>query len=582
MSKNTQLNWPETNTRSLCRELQSGIAREYKQQRLVLLWGLIFLGYFLFVVQWYSISNFTGSINADPSLSTGWGAAFYDGSTPNALISGATNWVITLGRAFGSIMAGWLIAKVGHKYAVTTVLGLMVLSFPFLIVSQNAEWNSLSLVGGAQANQDNIAVTGFSLFVVFRIFLAIGGTTLITYTNSVIARMDASERPKYLVANQFGFNGGAFFANIFFVIPGVAAAVTGNTAVWTGILAGFICLTFILLILYVMYGIEVVPRENKKVLAQAESQVTFGKVFKQSDTWKLACIFAVWLISVVFINSSTMRTFIEQSPANFRALVVDNVMFGTADKIATSMAGSHSYFWVWPAFTCAFVAGYLIGVFWLATFGKTIFNRKSYTYTLFALGYVFMMISLLSGYFGGYDNAIALAAMLIFITLSGSCLWSIQAVLLTIPQQMEGSNPKYMGIIAGLIWGIGYFGYTIGEASLGTITSYVNPFAFSSHIKDSVNAIGAGLNLSYDTAQEEFLKLSPELIKAYEAPGTIIMIVLYWLILIIIFPLIYLLPTCGYYKANGEFVEFSEKWNPFKLSMWNITNSEFQIKNYLS
>ena len=562
MNTQAQLNSQGINSQGL----GSKQNEQYSPKRLALLWGLIFCGYFLFVLQWYSIGN----------LSAGWGDAFYQGSV-NPLISGATNWVITLGRAFGSIMAGWLIAKVGHKYAVVTVLGLMILSFPFLIVSQNEAWNSLSLAGGAQANQDNIAVAGFSLFIIFRIFLGIGGTTLITYTNSIIAKMNMTQRPKYMVANQFGFNAAAFFANIFFVIPGVAKEITDDPRIWTGLLAGFLVLILVLLILYLIYGVEVVPRESKKLLASAESQIKFTHVLKQSDTWKLCSLSAILIVSVIFINSSAMRTFIEQSPANFQALVIDNVVFS---KMATSMSGSNSYFWVWPMFTCSFMLGLLVGAFWLGSFAKTIFERRNYVFTIVALGYVFMMISLLSGYFGGYANPFALAAMLIFICLSGACLWCVQPTILSIPQQMERSNAKYMGIVAGLIWGVGYLGYTVAEASLSSIASYVDVFKFANQINDSVQAIGSGLNFA--DAQDKFAQLDTSLIKTHETLGITLMIVLYWVILVAIFPIVYVLPKCGYRKQNGEFVLFTEKWSPFKLKMWNINNKQFQIASHLN
>ncbi|WP_052663086.1 MFS transporter [Mycoplasmoides pirum] len=558
----------------------------FSRIKLVTLWGLIIVGYFLFVVQWYSISNFQGSINADNNeLSTGWGAAFFK-YAPNPLVSGSLNWTITLGRAGGSILAGWLIAKVGHKYAVITVLSLMVLSFPFLIVCQNADWNALSIAGNAPISSEGVAAAGMTLFVIFRIFLAIGGTTLITYTNSIIAKMDSSDKAKFMTVNQFGFNGGALIANIFFVIPSAFAAVNGNPSIWTGILSSFVVLVFIILILYLMYGIEIVPKDLNKKLQKNSDQLTFGSVFKEKDTLILGSMFIIWLISVVFISSSTIRTFVEQSPANFRALAIDNALNPNVKNINSSQ-----YYWVWPAFICLFVSGFFVGLFSLGSFSKTIFERKFYIRFMFAMGYVCMLISLLCGYLGGYDNSAALAFMLIFIFFSGFFLWSVQPALLTIPQQLIKTNAKYMGIVAGLIWGIGYFGYTIGEIFMSSLTSFVNPF---NNFAGNFVAIGGEIhqkllnnNLNYNAALEEYNKLisNPNLalaqMKLSETSGTIASIVVYWIILFTIFPLTFFLPKSGYWNKDNEFVIFNEKWKPFfNINHWKINNKEYLISTY--
>ncbi|WP_033159782.1 MFS transporter [Mycoplasmoides alvi] len=551
---------------------------EYSQKKLVLLWGLILVGYFLFVVQWYSISNFQGS-GFGTTNANGWGATFFS-SPPSAIVSGSLNWTITLGRAVGSILAGWLIAKIGHKYAVITVLSLMVLSFPFIIVSQNQSWNALSIAGGASLSPDGVATLGMSLFVIFRIFLAVGGTTLITYTNSIISRMDNKEKAKYMTINQFGFNGGAFVANIFFVIPGAIGLVNGNSIIWTAILSSFVILVFIILVLYVLYGTEMVNKSSKSQISPSNEQITLGKVIKEKNTLVLAGMFSIWLISVVFITSSTMRTFIEQSPANFKALAIANALNPNVKNINTS-----SWYWVWPTFICLFVAGFFLGIFWLANFGKTIFERRFFVRFMFAFGYLCMLISLLCGYFGGYDNTAALVFMLIFIFLSGFFLWSVQPILLTIPQQLINSNPRYMGFAAGLIWGIGYLGYTIGEILMSSLTSFVSPFGnFAGNFQIVGETIRNEGITTYNDAIKEFNNLLSTnflSIKSVETPGIIASFIIYWIILCSIFPLTIVQPKSGYWNKNNEFIIFYEKWNPFKNFMqWNIKNKNYLIETY--
>ncbi len=516
--------------------------------QLFVMWLLIFIGYFIFVVQWYSIGNF----------SKGWGQAFFEGGKQSDLIQSVPNWMITFGRSVGSILAGYWIAKWGHKYAVMFVLGLMVISFPFIIVAQNYDWNGLSIAGGSPQH-DGVAVAGFSLFVIFRIFLAVGGTTLISYTNSVIARMPAEKKVKHMTLNQFSFNGGAFFANIFFVIPGFSAAVNNNEAVWTGILSSFVVLALILLIAYYFVADEVVPRKLKTDKFE-KANYSLKDAFCEKENWSLYLIYIVWLVSVVFFNSSTIRNFVERSPINALYLVEYNV---NNKAMVTSMATSEFY-WVWPAFVCCFVSGFVVSIFTITKFSKTVFKRRTYIATMFALGYLFMILSIISGYFGGYGNPAGLAFFLILSFMSGIFLWGAQPVIFTIPQQQEKSNPEYMGVVAGVIWGVGYFGYTIVDASLSSIVTYVDAQNFAALIENATNnAINSKL---------------PDVVKANETAGYITSLVLFFVVLSSVFIIVKFLPDSGYRK-DGQFIKFEKAWNPFDFKHINFLNKEYLIEN---
>lgn len=531
--------------------------KEFSYKKLAVMWGLIFIGYFLFVVQWYSISNFAG----------GWGAAFFLDGKQNELVASVPNWMITLGRSIGSVLAGYWIAKLGHKYAVCFVLALMVISFPFIIVAQNAEWNSLSIAGESSTVGDSsgrTAVAGFSLFVIFRIFLAIGGTTLISYTNSVIAKMPVEKKVGHMTLNQFAFNGGAFVANIFFVIPG-ASDIVSKPAVWTGILSAFVVLVAVILVCYFFIADEVVPKQIKTQTFNEKNKYGLANAFKDKEAWPLYAIYIIWLVSVVFVNSGTMRNFIERSPVNTVFLIQDNINHGLYNtSAAISIAKSNSYFWVWPAYICMFVLGFIVSIFTITKFSKTVFKRKWYIAIVFGLGYLFLFGSILIGYFGGYGNPVALAFYLIFSFMSGIFLWGVQPVIFTIPQQQEKSNPQYVGVLAGVIWGVGYFGYTIVDASLSSIVTYVDTQNYASLVQTHSVQNGGSLD--------------PYTIKPNEAGGYITMIVLLTIILCSVFVICKFLPDSGYRK-DGVFHKFDKNWNPLNFKHYNFTSKEYLISN---
>ncbi|WP_412032297.1 permease [Malacoplasma muris] len=558
---------------------------EIGYKRLVLMWGLILLGYFLFVVQWYSISNFSG----------GYGKNI--GSISNAALNAMPNWTITLMRGVGSVLAGWLMVKIGHKYSVITVLSLMVLSFPFIIFA------SISGIGNPtpDGSGGEYYPVNFGMFLFWRLFLAIGGTTLITYTNSVIAKMPVAERPKYLRINQFGFNGGALFANIFFCF-GISKVINGGDA-WIYILSAFVVLIAILLVMYLIFGKEVVPvqrslNKNAGNITDA-NELTFGKVLKQSYTWKMSTIFIVWLVAVVFINSGSMRNVIEQSPANFKALVEWNWLnqeslktivngeakYSWADAMAKSTLSTNSsvvvgsgYEWVWPTFICMFVSGFFVGLFIIAPFNKTIYKRKFFIHLMFAIGYVFAFMSLMIGYFGGYNNKVALAFFLIFIFISGIFLWSVQPVLLTLYQQCPQASPKYAGIIAGLIWGIGYVGYTVVELLLSVALSYANPFPFAGNIKSVMDALVQANTDGSLTANPSLIfgnSTYMSLAKSTETAGAIIVWIGFAIVCGLVFLPIQMLPPAGIKDKDGNFIPFTKTWKPWE---WNFKKKEILIQ----
>lgn len=537
--------------------------KEISQSRLVLMWALILIGYFLFVVQWYSIGNFSGGYNQNIGNVTG-----------NPALSSMPNWTITFMRGIGSILAGLLIAKIGHKYAVVTVLSLMVLSFPFLIVI-GIKWPEGEYIGKLPDGSGGYHPLAFGLFLFFRLFLAIGGTTLITYTNSVIAKMPNEKKPTFMTINQFGFNGGAFFANIFFCF-GLSSVINGNIAIWLTILALFVALIALMLVVYIFLGKEVVPVKKTSSTFEA-NDVSYLKVFKESYTWKMSTIFIVWLVAVVFINSSTMRTFIEQSPANLETLIRWNAehgkfatnLAGTTLGTATSVVVGSGYNWVWPTFICMFVSGFFVGLIFISPFSKTIFKRKMFINLMFILGYVFALASLMVGYFGGYGNTVSLAFFFILIFISGMFLWAVQPVLLSLYQQAPQSSPKYAGIIAGLIWGIGYVGYTVSELSLSLISSEIEGTKFN----DAVTAANSLLKVPGADVET----ILPKVMGEYVNPmGNTIVIVLFFVILALVFIPINMLPAAGIKDKSGNFIPFTKEWKPWE---WNFKKPENLISN---
>ena len=509
---------------------------KFSHKRMVFLWMIILSGYLLFIIQWYSIQNFAP------------GYEKIIGKLDEPALNAIPNWTITLMRGIGSILAGWIIVKVGHKYSVIIALSLMVISFPFIIVAK--------IPIGEMVN--NIRPINFSLFVIFRLFLAIGGTSLITYTNSIIAKMSQNKKSLFVNINAFGFNAGAFFANIFFVF-GISKFVNNND-IWMWILLSFVFLVVILLILYIIFGVEVIEKPTN-ITKFSDKKIGFRKLIKDSYTWKLGILFGCWLIVAIFMTSPTMRTFIEQSPANFNVLlkwnqnhtIVTSLKDATLNTASNIKIGS-GYEWVWPTFISCFVSGLIIGFFIITPFNKTIYKRKKFMAFIFVVGLIFAAISIMSGYFGGYDNEIALTSFLFFIFLSGIFLWGIQPILLNHYQQQPQTTPEYAGVVSGMVWGLGYIFYTIIEIFLSISQSYVGVIKLFT-IENFENIINKNFGI----------------LKTVEFAGSMIVIVGYFSVSALLFIPLFSLPDSGHKDKLGNFVVFNVEW---KFWYWNFRKKE--------
>lgn len=515
------------------------------QFKYALTWSIIALGYVLFVAQWYAIGYFRPA----------WTPAF--GPVANNLLAfSATDWIITLGRGIGSIMAGFLLAKFGHKYAVMSVLGIMALSFPYIIIAQNAAWNSLSIAGGSPVASDGTAVLGYSLFVIFRVFLGIGGTTLVTYGYSVIAKMPADKRPKFLGLNSALFSVGAILTNIFFTIPGVYKVLV-QQAVWTSILSLLTASSIVLLVLYWIFGVEVLVRKQKQDFK--DNKVSIWQLLTNKSYLPFYTFFGIGLLIAVFVLSQPFRVLIEQSNANAQFLVQLNIEANTSTFSNIVGFSTTKYSFVFPLFTVVFAAGYFLSYFTTNKFLKTIFKRNQVASFLFGTGMVVLIVATTMIYLTGYGNTVALVFFFILAFIAGALIWGVQPIIFSIPLGLKETSPEFASKISALIWAIGYFSYTFYTASLSSIATYVNPnTGFASAIKTA-----------YEMVKTNEASLNALNI-ANASSGQLIALVIFWILSATGVISLYFFPKSGYYK-NGQFIHLDTTFKPWRIGCY-LTN----------
>ena len=391
----------------------------------LLLWGLVLTGYFIFVFNWVIMNKLIGHVADDPtkgSAAVGWIADFFT-TKPSSTTTQAVNYTITAMRGLGAVGAGFVLAKIGHKYAVIIALGLLSLALPAVFFGR---------VGGT---------TGYSLFIIGRMLMAIGGTVLIVYTQPIISRFFSPKQKGVASAiNSVGFNLGAALPLILFMIDPIRTSMLNNWELWAAIVAGT---PIIILLVYLFVG------ENIEIKAATTSSktetlkpATWGSVAKEKNTWKLSLLFGCWIVLVVAV--------ILIMPGHFFGL--HQVEFGKMQ--------------VWEKLLpiVLFLAGLIPGIFLVSWVNKHQVDRRKYISLITSLALIFIIVAYVL-----LAKTKSVVGPSVMMFLAGICAWGIQGAILMIPHELKGNSPQRVAIMIGFVWGIGYLLYTVSNIIMAVV-----------------------------------------------------------------------------------------------------------------
>ena len=386
----------------------------------LLLWLLVLTGYFIFVFNWVIMNKLGGNANDG----TGWISEFFS-STPASTTTQAVNYTITAMRGLGAVGAGFVIAKVGHKYAVIIALSLLSLALPSVFFARIHN------------------ITGYSLFIIGRMFMAIGGTVLIVYTQPIISRFfNAKQKGIISSVNSTGFNIGAALPLILFMVPSIHDSMINNWEIWAAIVAGT---PIILLVVYIFVGqdIDIKTAANTSSSEKAALKpATWGSVAKEKTTWKISVIYGAWIVLVVSVILITPGNFAKIHAAHFSKLVPWELLLPIV----------------------LFLLGLIPGLFLVSWVNKYNVDRRYYIAAVSTLAIVFIAAAYLMNAFVS-----GVVGPAIFMFLAGMCAWGIQGTILLIPHEVKGNSPQRVAIMTGFIWGIAYFVYTIVNIILALV-----------------------------------------------------------------------------------------------------------------
>ncbi|AHH45242.1 hexose phosphate transporter [Mesomycoplasma bovoculi] len=397
----------------------------------VILWALLAFAYLIFVMNWgFASAGLNGKAGLQVNGYLGYlGHFFPDASdAPSSVVNRAVDWGITIGRAIGSILVGWLIVKVSHKYAV-------IISLVFMLFGIAAPYSP-----------------SYAGFIILRTILAIGGTMQIVLLQPVVARyMNQRQKALFSKLSPFFYPIGTIITLLPFVVgEKIKVEIQGQ---WQTIFLVISLLTLIPLIGYIILGAKFDLYPDAIAARQTAEPLSLFKFFKQKDTWVWALLYGSWLIAVVFpfaLSKPLFHRFIGDTTNSYEEQI--NV------------------------FIIVFLAGMFVGPFTVGLISQYQLKRRAFIAGVIGFGVLMYILATITfikgvatevpGQYGGYS-----ALFLILGLVMGTCLWGIQGVLLNLPHEYKGANPRKIGYQFGLIWGLGYAFWTIANIITGLVST---------------------------------------------------------------------------------------------------------------
>lgn len=447
------------------------------------MFAIILIGYFIFQFLWNS---------ANQANSTGNGPTSnlfpLSGSDPS--ISRITNWAVTLTRAVFAVLLGFLILKIGHKAAVLIFLGLIIISFPYLLTPNMHEALSQSNPNNEYANQQ----ISYAIFLIFRIFLTIGGTGILISSASVISKFFtvARQRNFAIKLSTVPAQVATIVASLLFIDAASKIKIAGQ---WTIIGGVLIAIAFVLFLIYLLIGVNFNLQNKTKGKAtptdfhQVNPDTGLKSILSQKRTWFL-------LIGGIFM----LYTGIEPASG-----ILNNLWLRTPNNVSLSWdptTGVYSADATAATYQFAWQMLYSIGVFTglatIARWTKTKFSSARYVSLTSFIGICFFALSYLMGALS-LSNPGFIAGTLIFCLIGGTFVFGGQAVSGVIIYRW-GWNPSQINLYTSFNWTTLYLGYTI----LDVITSYVgtagivaNPATYNDLLTISANSINVNFEGQY-------------------------------------------------------------------------------------
>lgn len=484
--------------------------------RALITWLILLFVYACFQFLWQIVnqaSNYSGPV-----------FELYPSSASNPVISRVSNWSVTITRGLVAVLIGMFISKIGHKKAVIFAFSMILISFPFILtplMKQSMISNGMSQLSASEFS--------YGLFIVFRIFLAIGGTAITILQAPIIAKFFASVPRRRNLAIKLGSipaQLAGILASLIF-IDGIAKALAGSALNiandWKLISAIVLIMVLVLFVFYLFIGMHFKLSDNSG--KQTNLQDADAEQNKIS-----------WLLKqpkvLLFTIGATFSLYAGIEPgsgvlSNFWQTTTNNVNLTWAAD-GTLLKGSEipnpSVQTVMLIWQMLYSASLFLGILTIGKWTNTKYSAAKFSGFSICCGSIFWAISFGLGAVGLGSTAIVVF-VIIFGVLGSTCIFGAQTLTGLVPYRW-GFTPKQITNYTGLMWTLMYVGYSI----LDILTSYVGTWGISANIatisdyvsnnQDVFNSMftitdAEKISTAYKTIQKILLGTNIETIKTY-------------------------------------------------------------------
>ncbi|WP_156933120.1 hypothetical protein [[Mycoplasma] testudinis] len=428
------------------------------------------------------------SVNQANSTGNGPVATLYPLSATDPTISRISTWSITLARGVTAVSLGFLVQKIGHKNGIIFALGLMILSLPFVFTPEMR--SSLLAHGSSPSEASQIS---YGLFLLFRIFLAIGGTATLIYSAPVIAKffVEPKQRNAAVKFSSAPAQLAGIIASLLFIDQVTRFNIAGNWTVIGGVIIGIVILS---LIVYLIFGMEFKLSTRTHNSKQIEDKVTedkLGYVLKQRRVWFLCLAGAFTLYAGIEPASGVLSNFWNRNPQNV-GQVWD---LATGQILGTSNIATYQFAW-----QILFSVGLYTG---LATVGK--WTSTKYSVAPYAGVVTIVGLGLWGVSYGlgslGLEIPVIAAFTLIFGLLGATFIFGAQVTSGVIIYKW-GFNTTQVTYYTSFNWTFLYIAYSV----LDIITSFVgsagvtaNPATYADLIVNDPSLFNSALGSNIET-----------------------------------------------------------------------------------
>ncbi len=433
------------------------------------MFGLGLLGYALFQLAWNSV-NQANSIGAGPV------ADLFPTSATDPSIARISNWSVTLTRGFAAIFVALLVYKVGHKNGVIIGFSLMVISIPFVFTRA---MKSSMLTNGV--DELTASQASYSIFLIFRIFLAIGGTAVLIYTTPIISKFftDPKQRNTAVKFSNAPAQIAAVIASIIFINAATARGIAGDWPLIGGIIIGSLAAC---LVLYLYLGMQFPLVNPVKTVTQlsdahvadpkkANAENKMSYLLKQPRVYALFIGFAFLTYISIEPSSGVLVNFWNRTDGNVNQ--VWNLTTGA--RITNETIATYQFAW-----QILFSIGIIVALFTLAKWTKTKYSLARFMAWTTIIGLIFLGISYGLGA-TNLANGGAVTFTLIFGLVGSTFVMAAMAVGFVVPFKW-GYNTAQMTNFTSMSWTCMYVIYSIFDiitSYIGTAGVNANPALYS-------------------------------------------------------------------------------------------------------